>query len=101
MTGIDPQISPDRILIIKPSALGDVVHTLPILNLLRRKWPKSHITWLIGSAYVDLVRGHPQLDAVIEFDRTRFGRWWRDPLAAGALGKFVLDLIGRHFDLVI
>ena len=41
---------PQRILIIKPSAIGDVVHTLPVLNLFRQKWPDAHIAWLVTPA---------------------------------------------------
>ncbi len=40
MTGIDLKTSPRRILLIKPSAIGDVVHTLPILKLIRQRWPE-------------------------------------------------------------
>ena len=51
-----------RILIIKPSAIGDIVHALPVLNLLRRKWPAAHISWLVSSACAGLLDGHPQID---------------------------------------
>jgi heptosyltransferase I len=92
---------PRRILIVKPSAIGDIVHTLPVFNLLRRKWPTAHISWLVGSAFADLLRGHPQLDEIIMFDRKRFGRGWYDPREAIRLAKFLFGL-GRHrFDLVI
>ena len=59
MTRIELPASPQRILIIKPSALGDVVHTLPVLNLLRTRWPQAHISWLIGSAFAGLIERHP------------------------------------------
>ena len=65
---------PRRILLIKPSAIGDVVHTLPILNLLRKRWPEAHIAWLVTPACAGLLEGHPQLSEVIHFDRRRFGR---------------------------
>lgn len=92
---------PQRILIIKPSSLGDVVHTLPVLNLLRRQWPKSHISWLIGSAFAGLIEGHPQLNELIPFDRRLFAKWWHDPQAAGDLYRFNRDLSKRNFDLVL
>lgn len=98
---IELPTSPKRILIIKPSALGDVVHALPVLNLLRLRWPEARISWLIGSGFADLVRGHPQLDEVITFDRRRFGQSWYNPMAAVELWKFI-GSVGRHdFDLVI
>ncbi|MBI5895908.1 MAG: lipopolysaccharide heptosyltransferase I, partial [Desulfobacterales bacterium] len=50
------------ILIVKLSALGDVVHPLPALNALRRYYPKAHIAWLVEEAAANLVSGHPALD---------------------------------------
>src|SRR5580698_2276888 len=92
---------PQRILIIKPSAIGDVVHALPVLNLLRLKWPTAHISWLVSSACAGLLDGHPQLDEVIKFDRRRFGKGWRKPSAAAGLFGFTRALRKRQFDLVI
>jgi len=93
--------SPAKILLIKPSALGDIVHTLPVLNLLRRKWPAAHISWLIGSAFASLIDRHPQVDEVITFDRKRFARGWYDPRAAFGLVQFLRNLGKQNFDLVI
>lgn len=64
-----PRFAARRIAIIKPSALGDVVQALPLLPALRRRFPASHITWVIQRELADLVTGHPDLDAVIRCDR--------------------------------
>ncbi len=101
MTAIEFPTAPRRILIIKPSALGDVVHTLPALNLLRRRFPDAHIGWVVSGAFASLLEGHPQLDEVIRFERRRFARGWRDPLAAAKLFRFARDLRTGEFDLVI
>ena len=90
-----------KILIVKPSAIGDVVHALPVLNLLRRRYPAAHVAWLVTPACAGLLDGHPQLDEVIRFDRKRFGHAWRDPKAMVALAAFHRDLHRRRFDLVI
>src|SRR3954449_44279 len=92
---------PGRILIIKPSAVGDVVHTLPILNLLRRKWADARISWCVTPQCAGLLDGHPQLDEVILFERRRLGSLWRDPGAVRELFKLVRQLRKRKFDLVI
>jgi|SRR5690349_8120778 len=92
---------PQRILLIKPSALGDVVHALPVLNLLKRRWPEAQVSWLIGSAFAGLLEGHPQLHEVIRFDRDRFASAWWNPAALIELARFGRDLRRRHFDLVI
>jgi heptosyltransferase I len=92
---------PGRILIIKPSAIGDVVHALPVLNLLRRRWPTAHISWLVANRCAGLLEGHPQLDQVIQFDRKLFGRSWRSPTALWQMSQFHRSLAKQNFDLVI
>ena len=54
-----------KILIVKLSAIGDVIHTLPALNAIRASYPDAHITWLVEAAAADLVVGHRALDRVI------------------------------------
>jgi lipopolysaccharide heptosyltransferase I len=88
-------------LIIKPSAIGDVVHALPVLNLLRRAWPDAHVAWLVTPACAGLLDRHPQLDEVIRFERKRFGQGWKNPSAAVGLFRFARQLRERQFDLVI
>ncbi len=44
----------ERILLIKPSSLGDVIHALPILDGLRKRYPTARIDWLIGSSFASL-----------------------------------------------
>lgn len=92
---------PARILIIKPSAIGDVVHTLPILNLLRKRWPAAHIAWLLTPGCAGLLDGHPMLNEVIHFDRHRYARSWRDPASLLGLFGFLRELREKKFDLVI
>ncbi len=86
---------PSRILIVKPSAIGDVVHTLPVLNLLRKKFPEAHIAWLVTPACGGILEGHPQLDEIIPFKRRRWlsGFGLINQLRAGRF-DLVLDLQG-------
>jgi heptosyltransferase-1 len=95
------QIQPKKILLIKPSAIGDVVHGLPVLNLMRRRWPSAHIAWMLTPLCAGLLEGHPQLDEIILFHRRLFGRGWYDPLAAVGLLKFTSGLHRRKFGLVV
>ena len=102
MTPIELPSPPRRILLIKPSAIGDVVHALPVLSLLRRKWPDAHIAWLLTPACANLLEGHPLLDEVILFQRRQLGRPWRRPGAtAGLFSSFAKNLRGGDFDLVV
>lgn len=63
-----------RILLIKPTALGDVVHTVPVLAKLRRRFPQAQIDWLITPENAELVRMHPALSKTVIFDRRGFQR---------------------------
>lgn len=83
---------PQRILIVKPSAIGDVVHTLPVLNLLRKAYPAAHIAWLVTPACAGMIEGHPQLNDIILFQR----KGW----LAGVRG-LVTRLRAEKFDLVL
>jgi lipopolysaccharide heptosyltransferase I len=101
MSSLPDSFSPRNILLIKPSAIGDVVHALPVLNLLRRRWPESRISWLVTPACAGLLQGHKQIDEVILFERRRFGQAWRNPGTLLALWRFSRDLRRRQFDLVV
>jgi lipopolysaccharide heptosyltransferase I len=88
-----------RIALIKPSALGDVVHALPVLTALRMRFPSAHITWVINAAYEPLIKGHPDLTDTLAFDRGAFRKsLWS---SARYAISFARELRRRKFDLVI
>src|SRR5436305_11510262 len=92
-------LSPRRVAVIKPSALGDIVHSLPVLTALRQRYPSAHITWVVNRSYAELLRGHPDLDAVLPFER---GASRTGPLtAARNYGRFFQRLRQAQWDLVI
>jgi lipopolysaccharide heptosyltransferase I len=92
-------MTPRRIALLKPSALGDICHALPVLSALRRRFPDAHLTWVVNRAYEPLLAGHPDLDATLPFDR---GAFRRGPVAAARYAaRFAGDLRRRRFDLVI
>lgn len=91
----------DRILIIKPSSFGDVIHALPILDGLRRRYPDARISWLVSTACAGLLHAHPQLDEAIPFDRKRYGRIGRSLSITLEFLRFTRELRARRFDLVI
>jgi heptosyltransferase-1 len=91
----------ERILLIKPSSLGDVVHALPVLHGLRRRYPEARIDWLIAPPFAPLIENHPDLDEVVVFDRRRFGRIGRSWAATREFLRFLADLRRTRYDLVI
>ncbi len=89
-----------NILIIKPSAIGDIVHTLPALGSLRKSFPRAKVTWLIRKQFASLLECVPGVDERILFDRKQLGRWWCSRQSFEELRRFLADLRGRHFDIV-
>ncbi|MGV3722138.1 MAG: glycosyltransferase family 9 protein [Actinomycetota bacterium] len=68
----------ESILIIRLSAIGDVVVTTPVSRALREARPDAHIAWVVERGARDVVSGNPYLDEVIVWDRQKGGLKWRD-----------------------
>jgi heptosyltransferase I len=81
----------DRIAIVMMSAAGDAVHTLPVVNALKRHHPGAHITWILQPAPATLVQGHAAVDDIILFDRSRGWRAFTD--IRGTLARVRFDLV--------
>lgn len=93
-----------KILIIKLSAIGDVIHTLPTLGALRRLYPTAEITWVVEEAAADLLAGHPDLDRVLVSRRKSWIKTLRRGRIAATLTDFRAfwrDLRRHPYDLVI
>ncbi len=93
-----------NILVVKLSAIGDVIHTLPSLTALRSLYPQAHITWVVEEAAADLILNHPHLDEVLVSRR----KAWIQDIKSGNLRKawreicqFIRDLRKRPYDLII
>ena len=84
------------ILVLKPSSLGDIVHTLPAVALLKKSWPQSRLRWLVNSEWMPLLEGNPHVDEVVEFPRKNFrgpAGWSRIPAWAKTLAEKKSDLV--------
>ena len=93
-----------NILIVKLSAIGDVIHTIPSLVALRKLYPDAHITWVIEEAAAELVNNHPYLNEVIISRR----KSWAKDLQNGQIRRplreirsFLKKLRKHPYDLVI
>lgn len=98
MTESAPPNTPQRVLLVRRSALGDVIVGLPAAVALRRAWPHAHIAWLVEDRFADVVRGHPCLDEVVvirRYSARRVGDWVREAKRVGR------ELRERNFDLAI
>ena len=81
-----------RVGIVMMSAVGDTVHVLPVINALKRHDPGTLITWVLQPGPAMLVRGHPAVDDIVLFDRSKGWRGFRETREA---------LARRSFDIVL
>ncbi|MHC5079677.1 MAG: glycosyltransferase family 9 protein [Planctomycetota bacterium] len=78
-----------NILIVRLGALGDVVHVLPALAVLREKLPESRIHWAVETASSTLLKGHPHLDHVHVIPRKEWSRALLQPFRWPGIGREV------------
>lgn len=92
-----------KILIVKLSSLGDIIHALPVLNALKENIPDSLISWAVEPQYAELLRGHPALAQVIpvnlKFWRKNF--WKSTKKVCYDMKDTVLLFKKQNFDLAI
>jgi 3-deoxy-D-manno-octulosonic-acid transferase/heptosyltransferase-1 len=93
-----------EILIVKLSAIGDVIHTLPALNVIRKKYPDAHITWLVEQAAYSIIKDHKALNRIIVSKR----KTWLKGLAGRSCVKnfrevcsFIKELRDTRYDLIL
>ena len=86
-----------KILILKPTSLGDVVQALPVLRLLKLHFRNAEIFWWIDSALAPLLEGDPDLAGVVRFERHR----WKSPRHWPEMLRSIRWLREQNFDLVI
>jgi len=94
-----------KILIIKLSAIGDVVQSLCVLHALKTSFPDAEVDWLAGEAAAGLLEGHPMLEKVIIYPRKRFGDLCSQPLSWPQLMHeariFISGLRKKRYDMVL
>lgn len=95
-------MTPSRLLILKPSSLGDIIHTLPAATALRTRFPGARITWMVNPEWAPLLEGSPDIDDLLIFPRSefrgpggwmRFARWCAD-LKKNTSPDLILDFQG-------
>ncbi|MFH0925380.1 MAG: glycosyltransferase family 9 protein [bacterium] len=90
--------------IVKLSALGDVVHALPVLVTLRKNYPKAKISWIVGEGSKDILVGNKYLDNIIVIDTHR----WRKEIkelngffnVVCEVFRFIREIRREKFDIV-
>lgn len=91
---------PQKILLIRPSALGDVCRTVPVVSALKARYPDARIEWMIQQGFEDAVRHHPAVGAIVPFPRKDLGK----QLMRGRVGEtraFLRSLKDAGYDMVL
>ncbi len=94
-----------NILIIKLSAVGDVVHSLPFLEVLRDRFPSAMIDWVVEEDASGIVESHPEIDRLIIFPRKSWLKRFIKKSEYIGVGKevtkFLKELKSRRYDIVV
>lgn len=93
-----------NILIVKLSAIGDVIHTLPALNAVRNYYPDANITWLVEEDAAPLVQGHKALNRVIVSKRKRWLKALRSLSLLSTIKEvhgFIKVLRDTRYDMIL
>jgi len=82
---------PSRVLIVRLGSLGDLIHTLPALSVLREMWPDAEIDWIVERAHAELLAMVPMLSRVVVLGERTAAGWW----------DVIRTLRARRYDVAI
>ena len=95
---------PDRILVVRTSAIGDIVFASGLADALRERYPAAHLAWLVEEGLEDLLRAHPAIDEVMSWPRRQWRQLWRSRRYGElmrAVSAFRAGLRAQRFELVL
>ena len=90
-----------RILIVKLGSIGDIVHTLPSLAVIRKAMPAAEISWVVERRSAEILRDNPLLDRLIEVDTKALGRGLVSGETLRAPRQQLRQLRASAFDLAL
>ncbi len=90
-------MTPSSVLVVKPSSLGDIVHTLPAVHFLKLTFPQAKISWIVNAEWAPLLEENADLKRVILFPRKEF----RGPVGLLKFARWCRGLSGLQPDLVL
>lgn len=90
-----------KILIVKLSSIGDVIHTLPVLSAVKRELPGAKISWIVERGSAEILRNNPLISRLVEIDTRalRKKRTFRNHLPE--IGRQLRDLRNENFDIAL
>jgi lipopolysaccharide heptosyltransferase I len=90
-----------KILIVKPSSLGDIVHSLPFLSSVKDCFPKAEIHWVVAKGFEDLLQEHPMITRLIVINKDQWKKITGVKTTLRELRTLFGTLKGEGYDLVV
>lgn len=90
-----------KILLVRLSSMGDVIHNLPAVTDLARAFPDAEIDWVVEEGFQDLPRLHPSVHRVIPFALRRWRKALLSTVAGDEISEFMTALRATDYDLVL
>ena len=90
-----------KILIVKMSSMGDVVHALPALVDAKKENPDAEIDWVVEEGFSDIPAGHPLVNRVIPIAIRRWRKHWLSSFSSGEMSEFLAAIRVSNYDLII
>lgn len=92
---------PGKILVVKPSALGDIVHSLPFLRSVKKRFPRCLIHWVVARGLHEILEGHPLLDRLWVINKNEWKKLSRAKETARELRGLFSGLRAEGFDIAV
>ena len=90
-----------RILVVKPSSLGDIVHSLPFLNSLKTSFPRAEIHWVVAKGLEGLLECHPMVDRLIVIQKDMWKKLSRTTDTIKEVSKLLKDIRNEQYDIAV
>ena len=100
-SGADTLSDPRSICILRLSSIGDVIHTLPVAELLKSRFPNARITWIVEKMLAPLLKNNPAIDHLILLDTKRWRRRFISPTVWKEVFRFLRYLRSQRFDVAL
>jgi|SRR5271169_766962 len=101
MQQISLKKNPDKILVIKPSSLGDIIHSLPVLLALWETFPHAKIHWVIAKGFEEILEHHPMVAKLLIINKDQWKRKGKISDTLLEMRTLLRDLKKESYDLVI
>lgn len=90
-----------KILLVKTSSMGDILHTLPALTDLQQHYPKSTVDWVVEENFAQIPSWHPMVNKVIPVALRRWRKSWFSTDTRAERQLFINNLKAEQYDVII